>query len=51
MCGLPGSGKTTLAKRLERERRALRFTPDDWIEALHIDPYDESRRAEIERLQ
>jgi predicted kinase len=51
MCGLPGAGKTTLAKQLERERRALRFTPDDWIAALHIDPYDESKRAEIERLQ
>jgi predicted kinase len=24
LCGLPGSGKTTLARRLERERPALR---------------------------
>ena len=35
MCGLPGSGKTTLAKRLERERDALRLTPDEWIARLY----------------
>ena len=34
MCGLPGSGKTTLAKRLELERDALRLTPDEWIARL-----------------
>ena len=51
MCGLPGAGKTTLAKEIERERRALRFTPDEWIAALHIDPYDEAKRAQIEALQ
>src|SRR6516225_7036882 len=51
MCGLPGAGKTTLAKQLERDRRALRFTPDDWIETLGIDPYDQPKRADIEKLQ
>lgn len=35
MCGLPGSGKTTLARRLERERDALRLTPDEWIARLY----------------
>ena len=30
MVGLPCSGKTTLAKKLERERSALRLTPDVW---------------------
>ncbi|MDT5271497.1 MAG: hypothetical protein QOH49_3683 [Acidobacteriota bacterium] len=34
MCGLPGSGKTTLAKRIEHERDALRLTPDEWIARL-----------------
>lgn len=34
MVGLPGSGKTTLAKRLEVEHRALRLTPDEW--QLHL---------------
>ena len=31
ICGLPCSGKTTLAKTLEAERRALRLSPDEWI--------------------
>jgi hypothetical protein len=30
MVGLPFSGKTTLAKKLERERLALRLTTDEW---------------------
>ena len=34
MCGLPGSGKTTLAEQLEHERHALRLTPDEWIVRL-----------------
>jgi len=34
MVGLPGAGKTTLAKKLEAERPALRLTPDDWITPL-----------------
>jgi predicted kinase len=34
MVGLPCSGKTTLAKKLENERSALRLTPDSLIEAM-----------------
>lgn len=34
MCGLPGAGKTTLARRLEREAPALRLTADEWLQAL-----------------
>ena len=34
MCGLPCSGKTTLAQQIERERSALRLTPDEWITRL-----------------
>lgn len=34
LCGLPGSGKTTLARQIERERRAIRLAPDEWIAAL-----------------
>jgi predicted kinase len=30
MVGLPCSGKTTLAQKLEKERAALRLTPDEW---------------------
>jgi predicted kinase len=34
MLGLPCSGKTTLAKRIEQERSCLRLTPDEWIQRL-----------------
>lgn len=34
ICGLPCSGKTTLARRIEQERSALRLTPDEWIVRL-----------------
>jgi predicted kinase len=30
MVGLPCSGKTTLAQKIEHERSALRLTPDEW---------------------
>jgi predicted kinase len=32
--GLPGSGKTTLAKQLEQPHSALRLTPDEWVTRL-----------------
>jgi predicted kinase len=51
VCGLPGSGKTTLAKRLETQLRAIRFAPDEWMAALSLDLYDEERRAKVEALQ
>lgn len=34
MVGLPAAGKTALARRLEIEHRALRFTPDEWMKPL-----------------
>src|ERR1700730_9936253 len=51
LCGLPGSGKTTLAKKLERERHALRLSPDEWLWSLSIDLYDEAKRTAVEILQ
>ena len=36
-CGVPGSGKTTVAKRLEVEHRALRLTADEWLHELYRD--------------
>lgn len=33
--GLPGTGKTTMARRLEVEHAALRLTKDEWIKALY----------------
>jgi predicted kinase len=32
--GLPGVGKTTLARELERASGALRLTPDEWMVPL-----------------
>lgn len=32
--GFLGSGKTTLARRLERQHNAVRFTPDEWMARL-----------------
>jgi predicted kinase len=51
VCGLPGSGKTTLAKELESRLNAVRFSPDEWMEALSLNLYDEERRGKIEALQ
>src|SRR3954467_15453716 len=33
--GLPGTGKTTAARRIEVEHRALRLTKDEWVKALY----------------
>ena len=51
VCGLPGSGKTTHAKLLERRLRAIRFAPDEWMAALSLDLYDEGMRKKVEALQ
>lgn len=47
-CGLPGSGKTTLARRLAAERDAHRFTKDEWVLALGGDLYDDDLRERVE---
>jgi predicted kinase len=51
VCGLPGSGKTTHAKQLEDSLRAIRFNPDEWMEAISLNIYDEGRREKVEALQ
>ena len=51
VCGLPGSGKTTHAKTLEETLGAVRFCPDEWMQALSLSLHHEDRRAQIEALQ
>lgn len=51
VCGLPGSDKTALAKRLEDEYGGVRFCPDEWMAALGIDLFDEVLRDRVEQLQ
>ena len=54
MVGLPCSGKTTLAKKLEQERSALRLTPDEWQVALFgqdaEEPEHDARHSLIEAM-
>jgi hypothetical protein len=54
MVGLPCSGKTTLARRLEIDREALRLTPDEWQVQLFgqdaDDPAHDARHTMIESL-
>ncbi len=51
LCGLPGSGKTTVAKALEERLDAVRMSADDWMVALDADLFDGGRRSRIEALQ
>ena len=48
-CGLPGAGKTRLAKSLAADRRALRLTKDEWLWALGASPWDELANDKMER--
>ncbi len=55
MVGLPCSGKTTLARTLERKHSALRLTPDEWQVRLFgqdaADPRHDDRHSLIEAMQ
>ena len=46
--GLPGAGKTSWARRIEEERKALRFTPDEWMDALFNTSEVDGRRWVLE---
>jgi predicted kinase len=48
ICGLPGAGKTTLARELESSLPALRLCPDEWITTIIANPSD---REELDRLR
>jgi predicted kinase len=47
-CGLPGAGKTTLARQLAADRSAVRLTKDEWLIALGSSPWDEPARVKVE---
>ncbi|MHA6728450.1 AAA family ATPase [Devosia sp. A369] len=51
VCGLPGSGKTTHAQALITRHGGVSFSPDDWMDGLALDLWDQDRRARIENLQ
>jgi predicted kinase len=46
--GLPGAGKTSWARRLEEERKAIRLTPDEWMDALFNASEVDGRRWVLE---
>ena len=54
MVGLPCSGKTALARKLEREQSALRLTPDEWHIRLFgqdaEEPEHDARHSLIEAM-
>jgi predicted kinase len=51
LCGLPGSGKTTLAKELEKQYAALRLTSDEWMERIVGDGFNDEKKDVIEQIQ
>src|SRR4051812_2328688 len=48
MVGLPGAGKTSRARQLEAESRALRLTPDEWMIPLFGDSDAGGKRDVLE---
>ncbi len=48
MVGLPASGKSTRARQIEEERRALRLTPDEWMIPLFNDNDANGKRNVLE---
>jgi predicted kinase len=54
ICGLPGAGKTELAKTIAASTDAFRFEPDEWIKDIWADKAESEGnqyRNQIEKLQ
>ena len=55
ICGLPGAGKTTLARQIEQTHSAVRLSPDEWIVPILADPTNiperNRLRSPVEALQ
>ena len=48
ICGLPASGKTTLARQLVPSIPAIRLDKDQWTIELGLDVWDDELRARVE---
>jgi predicted kinase len=48
-CGLPGAGKSTVARELERTTGAIRLNVDEWVAALGMDFWDDAFRHKLDR--
>ncbi len=46
-CGLPGSGKTTIAREVEKTTGAVRLNVDEWVAALGVDFWDDEFRHKL----
>jgi predicted kinase len=54
ICGLPGAGKTVLAKTIAASTGAFRFEPDEWIKSIwgsKAESEGNQYRDQIEQLQ
>jgi predicted kinase len=49
ICGLPASGKTTLARQLAFKIPAIRLDKDQWVTDLGHDVWDDEFRVRLER--
>lgn len=48
ICGLPASGKSTLARQLATKIPAIRLDKDDWVIQLGADLWDDEFRVRLE---
>lgn len=51
LMGLPGSGKTTVGRKLEIDKSAVLLTPDVWMERIVGNGFDADRRKAVHAVQ